>query len=187
MIVKPADISRELSVILMYLISLIARPGLSVIFRVYVPGAWWCTSAVGCGNIKQIKPSIIVKWLFFSITCREERYCGNQNKRICITQQRNVNICFDFVQFYLRDTFCCNYFNVVCDKDKKDFIKAFDCFWPSKLSTGVGGGGGGAKFDYTCDTGNRQNAYTYITMFYFRINIFSVSIWIDELIISFKA
>lgn len=77
MIVKPADISRELSVILMYLISLIARPSLSVIFRVYVPGAWWCTSAVGCGNIKQIKPSIIVKWLFFSITCREERYCGN--------------------------------------------------------------------------------------------------------------
>lgn len=60
------------------------------------------------------------------------------------------------------------------------------CFWPSKLSTGVGGGGG-AKFDYTCDTGNRQNAYTYITMFYFRINIFSVSIWIDELIISFIA
>lgn len=51
MIVKPADISRELSVILMYLISLIARPSLSVIFRVYVPGAWWCTSAVGCGNI----------------------------------------------------------------------------------------------------------------------------------------
>lgn len=31
MIVKPADISRELSVILMYLISLIARPSLSVI------------------------------------------------------------------------------------------------------------------------------------------------------------
>lgn len=128
MIVKPADISRELSVILMYLISLIARPGLSVIFRVYVPGAWWCTSAVGCGNIKQIKPSIIVK-CYFSVsrfTCREERYCGNQNDRICITQQRNVNICFDFVQFYLRDTFCCNYFNVVCDKDNKDFIKAFD-------------------------------------------------------------
>lgn len=60
------------------------------------------------------------------------------------------------------------------------------CFWPSKLSTGVGGGGGGQNFT-TFDPGNRQNAYTYITMFYFRINIFSVSIWIDELIISFKA
>lgn len=67
MIVKPADISRELSVILMYLISLIARPSLSVIFRVYVPGAWWCTSAVGCGNIRQIKPSIIVK-CYFSVS-----------------------------------------------------------------------------------------------------------------------
>lgn len=59
------------------------------------------------------------------------------------------------------------------------------CFWPSKLSTGVGGGG--VQNLTTFDTGNRQNAYTYITMFYFRINIFSVSIWIDELIISFKA
>lgn len=187
MIVKPADISRELSVILMYLISLIARPSLSVIFRVYVPGAWWCTSAVGCGNIRQIKPSIFVKWLFFCITCREERYCGNQNKRICITQQRNVNICLDFVQFYLRDTFYCNYFNVQCVIRIIRILSKplMICFWPSKLSTGVGWGG--VQNLTTFDPGNRQNAYTYITMFYFRINIFSVSIWIDELIISFKA
>lgn len=59
------------------------------------------------------------------------------------------------------------------------------CFWPSKLSTGVGWGG--VQNLTTFDPGNRQNAYTYITMFYYRINLFSVSIWIDELIISFKA
>lgn len=59
------------------------------------------------------------------------------------------------------------------------------CFWPSKLSTGVGWGG--VQNLTTFDPGNRQNAYTYITMFYFRINLFSVSIWIDDLIISFIA
>lgn len=149
MIVKPADKSRELSVILMYLISLIARPSPTVLFRVYVPGAW-CVQAVGCGNIRQIKPSVIVRWLFVSITCGEKRYCDNQNNRICITEQRNVNICFDFVQFYLRDIF----FNVFVIILMQCVIRILSkplmliCFWPSKLSTGVGFGGGVAKIDY---------------------------------------
>lgn len=144
MIVKPADISRESSVILMYLISLIARPSLSVLLRVYVPGAWCVQAAVGCGNIRQIKLSVIVRWLFVSITCREERYCDDQNNRICITQQRNVNICFDFVQFYLRDNFFLFFVIILMQCVIRILSKPLRmiCFWPSKLSTGVAGGGG---------------------------------------------